>query len=150
MMLIAVLVVLGVDLVVVVALLALVASRRRWVRRQPGAFKGVIRVSAGHVEGLGPKWRSGYGRWARDMLIWTRGPFHFRNELVLADAAVARAAESGEVKRLGEAPVVVELAVDGASVFIASRAEDRDSALGPYGNRRRTAAVVDRHERQPG
>jgi hypothetical protein len=149
--LIALLVVLGVDLVVVVVLLALVLSRRRWVSRQPGAFKGAIRVSAGQVEGVGPRWRKGSGRWVRDILVWTRGPFLFRNELVLADAAVVRAAEPGEVKRLGEASVVAELAVDGASVFVAAHAEDSELALGPYGDRSRTAAAnADRHEGQHG
>ena len=32
--------VLGVDLIVIVAFLGVVLSRRRWVSRQPGAFKG--------------------------------------------------------------------------------------------------------------
>lgn len=148
-MLIALLVVLGVDLIVVVAFLALVLGRRRWVRRQPGAFKGVIRVSAGQVDGLDSKWKRGYGRWVRDVLVWTKGPFHFRNELVPADAAVARAAEPGEVKRLGEAPVVVEVAVNRASVLVGSSAEDRESALGPYGDRTRNTADAERHG-QPG
>jgi hypothetical protein len=132
--LIALLVVLGVNLVIVVALLALVVSRRRWVGRQTGAFKGAIRVAAGQVDGVGPKWRKGYGRWIRDILVWTRGPFFFQNELVLSDGAVVRAAKPDEVKRLGRAPIVVELAVDGSSVFVAADAEDREFALGPYGD----------------
>jgi hypothetical protein len=32
--------VLGVDLIVIVVLLAGVLSRKRWIRRQPGAFPG--------------------------------------------------------------------------------------------------------------
>jgi hypothetical protein len=137
--LIALLVVLGVNLAVVVALLALVVARRRLVGQQTGAFKGAIRVSAGKVDGLGPKWKKGYGRWVRDILVWTKGPFFFRNELVLADGAVVRAAEPDEVKRLDEAPIVVDLAADGASVFVAAHAEDRESTLGPYENRSRAA-----------
>ena len=81
-------------------------------------FKGAIRVSEGHVGGLRPSWRRGYGRWVRGVLVWTSLPLLLRNELVLGGAAVARAAEPGEVERLGEAPVVVELAVDDASVFV--------------------------------
>jgi hypothetical protein len=42
-MLIALLAVLGVDLIVIVVLAAGMFSRRRWVSRQPGAFKGAIR-----------------------------------------------------------------------------------------------------------
>jgi hypothetical protein len=140
-MLIVLLAALGVDLVVIVALSVLVLGRRRWVGRQPGAFKGAIRVSQGQVDGLGPGWRRGYGRWVRGILVWTSRPFFVQNELVLGDAAVPRAAEPGEVTRLGEEPVVVELAVAGASVFVAARAEDRESALGLYGLRSRTAAV---------
>jgi hypothetical protein len=138
--LVAFLILLG-DLVVVVALLAIVVSRRRWVGGQTGAFKGAIRLTAGQVDGLGSKWRKGYGRWVRDILVWTKGPLFFRNELVLADAAIDRAAESDEVKRLGDAPVVVELAADAASVFVAAHAEDRDLALGPYGDRSRTSVL---------
>ena len=46
-MLIALLAVLGVDLIVIVMLLASVPSRKRWVKRQPGAFRGAIRVAGG-------------------------------------------------------------------------------------------------------
>ena len=46
-MLIAVLAVLGVDLIVIVVVLAAALTRRRWVSRQPGAFKGAIRVVQG-------------------------------------------------------------------------------------------------------
>jgi len=74
-MLIALLAVLGVDLSVIVALMAVVLARKRWVIRQPGAFKGAIRVIEGEVPGLTAKWKRGYGRWIRDILIWTNKPF---------------------------------------------------------------------------
>jgi hypothetical protein len=37
----------------------------------------------------------GHGRWVREILAWTKAPFLFRNELVVADAAAgaARAAK---------------------------------------------------------
>ena len=54
-MLIALLALLGVDLIVLVAFAAFVFGRKRWVMRQPGAFRGVIRVAGGEVDGLGPK-----------------------------------------------------------------------------------------------
>ena len=116
-MLIALLAVLCVDLLVIVVLLAVVLTRRRWVSRQPGAFKGAIRVIKGDVPGLKTKWRRGYGRWVRDILVWTKAPFLFRNELVLADALAgeARPAKPGEVRRLGKHPAVVPLAVDGGA-----------------------------------
>jgi hypothetical protein len=71
-MLIALLAVLGVDLIVIVVVLGVLLSRRRWVSHQPDAFKGAIRVVDGEVSGLAAKWQHGYGRWVRDVLVWTR------------------------------------------------------------------------------
>jgi hypothetical protein len=91
-MLIALLAVLGVDLIVIVVLLAAVLTRRRWVSHQSGAFKGAIRVVQGDAQGLGRKWRRGYGRRVGQVLVWTKAPFLFRNELVVAEAPGARLA----------------------------------------------------------
>lgn len=85
-MVIAFLVLLGVNLVVVVVLLGFVLGRKRWVRRQPGAFPGAIRVTDGAIEGIRSTWMSGYGRWVLDVLVWTNSPFLFRNELIAIDA----------------------------------------------------------------
>jgi hypothetical protein len=73
-MLVALLAFLGVDLIVIVALLALVISRKRWVRRQPAAFAGRIRVADGEFDGIGAKWKRGYGRWVRDVPCLDKGP----------------------------------------------------------------------------
>ena len=51
-MVIAVLALLGVDLVVIVVFLGFVLSRKRWVARQPGAFRGAIRLVDGELEVL--------------------------------------------------------------------------------------------------
>ena len=134
-MLIALLAVLGVDLIVIAVLLAIVLTRRRWVSHQPGAFKGAIRSTEGHVTGLGMKWKRGYGRWVRDILVWTNAPFLFRNELVLADAlaAEARAAKHGEVRRLGKHPTVVAMTVHGgARIEVAASEDGRERAPGPF------------------
>jgi hypothetical protein len=88
----------------------------------------------GEVAGLGPKWKRGYSRWVRDVLVWTKAPFLFRNELVAVDglADAVRAAEPGEVKRLGSDPVIVALAADGgARVEVATPVDSRERALGP-------------------
>ena len=74
-MLIALLALLGVNLIVIVVLLAGVLSRKRWITRQPGAFRGAVRVVDGEVPGLGVKWKRGYGRWVKDILVWTKAPF---------------------------------------------------------------------------
>src|SRR3954451_20567357 len=106
-MLIALLAVLGVNLIVIVVLLALVLSRKRWVKRQPGSFHGVIRLSSGEIDGLRSKWRRGYGRWVRDVLVWTKGPFLFRNELVVVDGLCKRpSARRAQGKRLRDPPPI--------------------------------------------
>ena len=71
-MLIALLAVLGVDLIVIVVFLGFVLSRRRWVNRQPGVFRGAIRLADGELEGIASKWHRGYGRWVRDVFVWTK------------------------------------------------------------------------------
>jgi hypothetical protein len=135
-MIIALLVVLGVDLIVVFALAAVVIARRQWVKHQPGDFQGAIRVADGDVHGLGTKWKRGHGRWVRDVLVWTKAPLMFRNELVPIDRlADERNAEPGEVKRLGDNPFVVELSTNGATVQIAASEEQRALVVGPLGPR---------------
>ena len=132
-MLIALLAVLGVDLIVLVAFAAFVFGRKRWVKRQPGAFRGAIRVAGGEVDGLGPKWGRGYGRWVRDVLVWTKAPFLFRNELVATDSLdEQRPARTDEVKRLGDHPGVIRVIAGAATVEVAAKAEDTELLLGPY------------------
>ena len=74
-MLIALLALLGVDLIVLVTVVAFVFRRKRWVMRQPGVFRGAIWVSGGEIDGLSTKWKRGYGRWVHDILVWTKAPF---------------------------------------------------------------------------
>ena len=132
-MLIALLAVIGVDLIVIVMFLAFVLARKRWIKQRPGAFKGAIRVADGEVERLGAGWRRGYGHWVREVLVWTKAPFLFRNELVPGDGlAGERLAGPDEVKRLGGAPVVIELATGHAMVEIAASGDQRDLLRGPY------------------
>jgi hypothetical protein len=132
-MLIALLAVLGVDLIVLVAFAAFVFGRKRWVNRQPSAFRGVIRVASGEIDGLGPKWGRGYGHWIRDVLVWTKGPFLFRNELVAADELQEhRPALPGEVKRLGDNPAVIRVSAGSAAIELAAHGHDAELLAGPY------------------
>jgi hypothetical protein len=131
-MLIALLALLGVDLIIVVALAVLMLGRRHWLKRQPGEFAGAIRVSSGNVDGLESKWKRGSGRWVRDVLVWTKAPLMFRNELVPVDGLSAeRRARDGEVKRLGDEPIIVEFACDGAKIEVAAKAEHRALVIRP-------------------
>jgi hypothetical protein len=132
-MLAALLAVLGVDLIVIVLLLGAMQTRKRWVKRQPGAFRGQIRVEDGELDRLGPKWRRGYGRWVRDVLVWTKGPLLLRNELVPVDRLEGERSESSDqIKRLGDGPVVIGLRAGVVLVEIAAADEDRALLLGPY------------------
>jgi hypothetical protein len=111
-MLIALLAVLGVDLIVVAGVAAVVVSRRAWVSRQAGAFKGAVRVTGGEVAGFGPRW----------------------NELAAAGglAGEVRPAAAGDkVRRLGHGPVIVPVTAGGARIEVAAPADKRDRALGP-------------------
>jgi hypothetical protein len=135
-MLIALLAVLGVDLIVVAVLLVAVLARRRWVNHRPRVFAGAIRVASGEHDGFGSKWRRGYGHWVRDVFVWTKKPFLFRNELVAIDRLEGvRAAREGEIKRMGDEPAVIELVANDAVIQIAAHGEDTDLALGPYRDR---------------
>ena len=102
---------------------------------QPGAFRGAIRVSSGEIAGLSPKTRPGYGRWVRDILIWTKAPLLLRNEVVAVDGlGDQRPARSGEVKRLGDQATVIRVRSGEATAEIAAHGDDRDRLLGPYRN----------------
>jgi hypothetical protein len=143
-MLIALLALLGVNLLVIVVLLALVLSRKRWVKRQPGSFRGVIRVSSGEVDGLRAKWGRGYGRWVRDVLVWTKAPFFFRNELVAVEGMdQQRPAGTDEVKRLGDHPIVARLTLGSATVEVGAHDNDAALLLGPYDEPIDAAAVAE-------
>ena len=123
---IAVLALLGVDLIVLIACAVLVLGRKRWVRRQPGAFAGAIRVTKGEMDGLGPKWKRGSGHWVRDVLIWNKAPLLLTNRLVAVDRiAEERQANEGEVKRVGNTAIIVTFAADGADIEVAASSDER-------------------------
>jgi hypothetical protein len=123
-MLIALLAILGVDLIVIVVFVAAVLVRRRWVSRQAGAFLGVARVVDGHFDHLGSKSRRGYGRWVRDVLVWTPAPLFLRNALAPIDTVDGTRNPTGKVRRLGDNPRVITLTAEGAHVELTVCAED--------------------------
>src|SRR3954451_28677 len=131
-MLVALLIVLGVNLWVVAAVVVAIVGRRRWLKRQPGEFAGAIRVSSGAVDGLSPKWKRGSGRWVRDVLVWSKAPFMYREDLVAVDRfAGEHQAQAHEVKRLCDESIVFEFAVDGAKIEVAAKPEHRARVTGP-------------------
>jgi hypothetical protein len=131
-MLIALLALLGVDLIVIVALGAMIFGRRRWLRRQLGAFSGAIRLTSGDIDGLGPTWRHGSGRWVRDVLVWHKAPIMLSTHLLPVDrCSRERKASAGELRRLGETPIVLEFVCGDATIEVAARPEHSDLMIGP-------------------
>jgi hypothetical protein len=131
--LIALLVALGVDLIVIVAFVALIIGHKAWLMRRPGAFRGAIRVTSGEVDGLRPKWSGGIGRWVGNVLVWAKGPLLFRSELLPTDGVdEQRTAAQDEVKRLGDHPLVIRLRVGHATLDVAAAGDHRELLVGPY------------------
>ena len=65
------------------------------------------------------------------MLVWTKAPLFLRNELVPIDRLTnERPASGGEVRRLGDDPVVTEFESDKAKVEVAASAEHRTLVAG--------------------
>ena len=132
-MLIALLAFLGVDLIVIVALVLAMIARRRWLTRR-GAFPSRVWLSEGNSDELSNKKRKGRARWIRNVLVFSHGPFLFSNDIVLIDRVqgVPRPALPGEVKRLGSDPVIILFETDGATVSLAADGEHTQDALAPF------------------
>jgi len=132
-MLIALLVILGVDLLVVAGLVAAMLVRRRWLGRH-GAFKCRIRLVEGTVEGAGKKWRRGQARWVRDILVFSRAPLLLASWLLPVDSVDSgpRPATGGEGKGLGGGVAVGRLATaEGAIEFAVPDPSDLVPVVGP-------------------
>jgi hypothetical protein len=133
---------LGVDIVVIVALVGAILAHRRSVKGRRGSFKGKLRVAEGELDGFSAKWTSGYGYWVRDVLVWNRTPFLFPTRLIGVDGTDASGihpAINGELKGLGKRALVAPLLAGRRSrLELATSDEDRELALGPFA---RTSAV---------
>lgn len=134
-MIIALLALLGVDLVVILALLGAMLYRRRTVKGRRGAFKGKLRVAEGELEGFSSDWKTGYGHWVRDVLVWNPAPFFFRTQLVPIDGTDTSGIQTatGRIKGVGKRPVVVPLLGENRRRFeLATADDDHDLALAPF------------------
>jgi hypothetical protein len=132
-MLIALLAVLGVDIYILVTFLVVVLGRRRWLKKQPGHFFGAVRVTSGELGGMPTKWKRGSARWVRGVLAWSKTPFMFRTELVPVDRmSGVRDATDGEVKRLGDHPVVATFVAGDATFEVAASEEDHEVLTGVF------------------
>jgi hypothetical protein len=141
-MLIALLIVLGVNLIVIVLFTGFLIGRRRWLRRQPGEFAGAIRMTSGSIDGLGPRWNRGSGRWVRDVLVWNRAPLMLRTELVPVDQMSAEHGVSNAgLKRLAEDPQIAQFVLRKATIEVATKTEHRALLVGPFSDRTHTSVT---------
>jgi hypothetical protein len=76
---------------------------------QPPArcLKAAIRVVGGEVSGLGPKWKGGYGRWVRDMLVWTKALALFRTSWWRSTVLPEQCAQPSRVKGYREIRILL-------------------------------------------
>ncbi len=133
-MIVALLAVIGVDLIVIVVLLGGLIARRRWLKGQVGAFVGAIRLGSGEIDGVGASWSRGYGRWVRAVFVFTKAPLFVRNVLVPTDEPYDERDSDPEdkPKRLGDHPVVATINCAGAVLEIAAATEHSALLRGPY------------------
>jgi hypothetical protein len=124
---------LGVDLIVVVAFVALVVAHKRRVWGDRGHFV-VPSGSPAMRSTARATWSRGAGRWVRDVLVWTRGPLpYIRSECCPPTVwTQQRPAGRDEVRRLGDHPLVVRLTVGRATLEIAAAGDERELLVGPY------------------
>ena len=147
-MLIALLAILGVNLIVLVFAVVAALGRRRWVSRQDGAVRGTARVIKGEVAQLSIRPKRGYGRWVRDVLVWTPAPFFLRNALVPVDRVV-ETRPARKVGRLGDHPQAVTLSADGAHIEITVRKEDLALVAQSFSGMTPTTAGIPVEDNEP-
>lgn len=128
-MVIALLVLLGVELAVIVALAILIVGRRRFIKRHPGAFDGAIRTTEREEQ----RWRRGSGWWAGDVLVWHGGPLLYRTSMFSLDTLpCSRQAEAGELRWLGDEPFVAVFLCGTTTIEVGSRGLQSALAAGPH------------------
>jgi hypothetical protein len=126
-------VLLAVNLIVLVVFVGVVLGRPWWASRQPGSIAGLAQVLDGDVNPLGHRSRPGYGRWVRDVLVWTPGPLCLRNALVPIDrVGVDPAPAIDPVQWLGTNPLTVTLVGDRTRILITVRAQDMPLVIAPF------------------
>ncbi|MGD9893481.1 MAG: hypothetical protein AB7R89_07020 [Dehalococcoidia bacterium] len=149
-MVIALLIFIGIPLWLIAIALLLVLRQRRRVAKRAGSFDAKIRATSGAVEGAGPKWSSGSAWWVSNVLVLAGGPARTRYTLLPVSRAMPEAihpAQPDQVKRMGDAPVIVPFLLDpSGAVEVAVRSGNEYRALGPFMDRA-TAPQVNAAER---
>ena len=131
------LVALGIPLWLVAGMVLGALYNRRRFKQAPEAFRCKVRLVSGTGSSLKTTWgrTPGYARWVHDVLLVNQGLALVR-ALPIPVAEVVTGPDKGdpaEVKRLGPAPRVLTLRVDGDStVELAAGEPDERRMLGPF------------------
>jgi hypothetical protein len=137
MMIAILLAVLGVPLWLVAGMVLGALYNRRRFKQAPEVFRCKIRLVSGTGSSLTTNWgrMPGYARWVHDVLVVNQGLALVR-VLPLPVAEVVTGpdkADPAEIKRLGPAPRVLTLRMDGDStVELAAGEPDELRMLGPF------------------
>jgi hypothetical protein len=134
-----------VDLAAVVGLTAAYMRRRQCITGRRGAFKGKLRVVDGEVPGLSASWKTGYGHWVRDVLVWDTAPFLWRTKVIPVDGTDVSGIHgaNGSISRLGRRPMVTPLISEHHSrLELVTSEEDQDLVLGPFAGSSAIGALV--------
>ena len=138
-MVIALLIVLGIPLWLIAIALVLVVRQRRRVTKRAGTFDAKIRATSDAAGGIGAKWSSGTAWWVSNVLVLAGGPARTRYTLLPVSRAMPETihpAQPDEVKRMGDAPIIVPFLLDpSGAIEVAVRNGDEYRALAPFMDR---------------
>lgn len=128
---------LGIPIWFVLGALGASLLSRRSFKRRDGVFPVKLRFVSGEVATLKNSWprRPGYARWVHDVLLVQHGLALLRTEAYpVAGLRASRTSEdAGEMRGLGDAPLVITLDLDSRSVIeLAAPATVRNLAFGPF------------------
>lgn len=133
----ALLALLGVPIWLVLGGLAGAFWSRHEFRKQAGVFAAKLRLESGAFPGFSDDWRrtSSYCVWAHRVLLVYKGLALIRVTPVPVESAVgvAEPGDTGNVKRMGDDPVVMRFRLDDGSILALCAPNDAASLLaGPF------------------
>jgi hypothetical protein len=126
---------LGIPLWMIAGMLVGTLLSRRAFKRIPGVFPAKLRTVSGEVAHLKSTWprRLSYVIWVHDVLLVQRGVALLRTSALPVARATGSILISEEISGLGERPPTMTISLDnGAEVELASRADARDTMVGPF------------------
>ena len=126
----AILLLVGVPLCLIALGITALVVRNRSVRQRPGSVP--VRMRTQEHE----RWHAGHGVWVHDVFAFRGSPAGWKEALLWAAGAASRpatAAERKRLRRIGDDPVVVTLALHPrGTIQVAARAEHAGALVAPF------------------